>query len=193
MWWVVVYVQVMGAWTADGVRKWKESCDWKDTKVLAVPIALTLIVKINCSAILALLCYGWWFQYVVGCGVCLSHGGLEGWWRQVEDKSCDWSDTKVLAVPITLTLIVKLNCSAILALLSCCWWFQYVVGCGLWMSHGGLEGWWRQVEDKNCDWSVEWYEGFGSSNCIDFDSQDELQCNYGPTLLWLMISIRGGL
>jgi hypothetical protein len=45
-----------------------------------------------------------------------------------------------LAVPIALTLIVKMNCSAILALLSCGWWCQYVVGCGLWTSHFWLEG-----------------------------------------------------
>jgi hypothetical protein len=57
-WWVVVYGRVTGDKKADGVRKWKKSCDWSDTKVLAVPIALTLIVKMNCSAILALLCCG---------------------------------------------------------------------------------------------------------------------------------------
>jgi hypothetical protein len=56
--WVVVYVQIKGAWKADGVRKWKEFCDWSDTKVLAVPIALTLIVKMNCSAILAQISCG---------------------------------------------------------------------------------------------------------------------------------------
>jgi hypothetical protein len=50
--------RVTGSWKADGDRKWKESCDWSDTKVLAVPITLTLIVKMNCSAILALLCCG---------------------------------------------------------------------------------------------------------------------------------------
>jgi hypothetical protein len=53
MWWVVAYGQVTGNWKADGDRK-RKSCDWSDTKVLAVPIALTLIVKMNCSAILAL-------------------------------------------------------------------------------------------------------------------------------------------
>jgi hypothetical protein len=54
-WWVVVYGGVMaGDWKADGDRKCKY-CDWNDTKVLAVPIALTLKVKMNCSAILALL------------------------------------------------------------------------------------------------------------------------------------------
>jgi hypothetical protein len=57
-WWVVVYGGVTGDWKADGVRKWKKSCNWSDTKVLAVPIALTLIVKMNCSAILSLLSCG---------------------------------------------------------------------------------------------------------------------------------------
>jgi hypothetical protein len=47
-WWVVVYGR------ADEDRKWKY-CDWSDTKVLTAPIALTSIVKMNCSAILALL------------------------------------------------------------------------------------------------------------------------------------------
>jgi hypothetical protein len=42
---------------ADGDRNWKY-CDWSDTKVLVVPIALTLKVKMNCSAILALLSCG---------------------------------------------------------------------------------------------------------------------------------------
>jgi hypothetical protein len=58
-----VWLIVDGVWTshvglegADGDRKWK-SCDLSDTKVLAVPIALTLKVKMNCSAILALLSY----------------------------------------------------------------------------------------------------------------------------------------
>jgi hypothetical protein len=37
----------------------------------------------------------------------------------MKDKSCNWSDTKVLAVPIALTLNEdKMNCSANLALLS---------------------------------------------------------------------------
>jgi hypothetical protein len=58
MWWVVVYGGVTEAWKADGVRKWKKSCDWSDTKVLAVPIALTLIVKMNRSAIMDLLSCG---------------------------------------------------------------------------------------------------------------------------------------
>jgi hypothetical protein len=40
-------------------------------------------------------------------------------WIQEVEKSCDCNDTKVLVVPIALTLIVKMNCSAILALLSC--------------------------------------------------------------------------
>jgi hypothetical protein len=47
----------MGDWKADGDRKWKY-CDWNDVMVLAVPIALTLKVKMNCSAILALLSCG---------------------------------------------------------------------------------------------------------------------------------------
>ncbi len=58
VWWVVVHGRVTGDWKADGDRKRKKSCDWSDTKVLAVPIALTLIVKMNCSAILALLSCG---------------------------------------------------------------------------------------------------------------------------------------
>jgi hypothetical protein len=57
-WWVVVYVRVTGDWKAEGDRKRKKSCDWSDMKVLAVPIALTLIVKMNCSANLALLSFG---------------------------------------------------------------------------------------------------------------------------------------
>jgi hypothetical protein len=57
-WWVVVYVRVTGDWTTDGDRNMKKSCDWSDTKVLAVPIVLTLIVKMNCSGILALLSCG---------------------------------------------------------------------------------------------------------------------------------------
>jgi hypothetical protein len=52
-----VYGEVKWDWKADGDRKWK-SCDWRDTQVLAVPIALTLIVKMNCSGILALLSCG---------------------------------------------------------------------------------------------------------------------------------------
>jgi hypothetical protein len=48
-----------GLWCkADGDRKMKKSCDWSDTKELTVPIALTLIVKMNCSGILALLSCG---------------------------------------------------------------------------------------------------------------------------------------
>jgi hypothetical protein len=58
MWWVVAYGRVTADWKADLGRKWKKSCDWSDTKVLAVPIALTLIFKMNCSAILALLSCG---------------------------------------------------------------------------------------------------------------------------------------
>jgi hypothetical protein len=52
-WWVVAYVPVTGDWKANGDRKWNKSCDSSDTKVLAVPIALTLIVKMNCKGILA--------------------------------------------------------------------------------------------------------------------------------------------
>jgi hypothetical protein len=53
-----VYGRVTGDWNkADGDRKWK-SCDWSDTQVLEVPIALTLIVKMNCSAISVLLSCG---------------------------------------------------------------------------------------------------------------------------------------
>jgi hypothetical protein len=57
VWWVVVHGQVTGDWKVDGDRK-RNSCDWSDTKVLAVQIALTLKVKMNCSAILALLSCG---------------------------------------------------------------------------------------------------------------------------------------
>jgi hypothetical protein len=57
-WWVVAYVPVTGDWKADGERKWNKSCDWSDTKVLAVPIALTSIVNMKCSAISALLSCG---------------------------------------------------------------------------------------------------------------------------------------
>jgi hypothetical protein len=56
-WWVVVYGRVTADWKAGGDRKWKY-CDWSDTKVLAVLIALTLIDNMNCRAILALLCCG---------------------------------------------------------------------------------------------------------------------------------------
>jgi hypothetical protein len=56
-WWVVVYGRVKWDWKADGDRKWKY-CDWSDTKVLTAPIALTLIDKMKCSAILALLTCG---------------------------------------------------------------------------------------------------------------------------------------
>jgi hypothetical protein len=58
VWWVVVYVPVTGDWKTDGDRKMKKSCDWSDMKELTVPIALTLIVKMNCSGILALLSCG---------------------------------------------------------------------------------------------------------------------------------------
>jgi hypothetical protein len=55
VWWVVVYGGVTAEdWKANGDRKWKY-CDWSDTKVLAVPNALTLIVNMNCSGISALL------------------------------------------------------------------------------------------------------------------------------------------
>jgi hypothetical protein len=56
-WWVVVYGRVTGDWKADGDRKWKY-CYWSDTKVLTAPIALTLKVKMICTAILALLSCG---------------------------------------------------------------------------------------------------------------------------------------
>jgi hypothetical protein len=36
-------------------------------------------------------------------------------------------------------------------------------------------------------------EKFEMSYCIDFESQDELQCNFGPTYLRLMISMCSGL
>jgi hypothetical protein len=42
-------------WNADGHTE-REYCDWSDTNDLAVPIALTLKVKMNCIAILALRC-----------------------------------------------------------------------------------------------------------------------------------------
>jgi hypothetical protein len=105
----VAYGQVTGAWKADGDRKRKEFCDWSDTKVLAVPIALTLIVKMNCSAILAL------YLAVVddfNTRWVVAYGRVTGAWKADGDrkrKYCDWSDTKVLAVPIALTLIVKIN------------------------------------------------------------------------------------
>jgi hypothetical protein len=39
----------------------------------------------------------------------------------------------------------------------------------------------------------EQYYSFGSSYCIDFESQDEMHCNFGPALLYLMTSMHGGL
>jgi hypothetical protein len=40
---------------------------------------------------------------------------------------------------------------------------------------------------------LEQYKGFGGSDCIDFESQDELHCNFGPALLYLMTLMLGGL
>jgi hypothetical protein len=57
VWWIVVYGRVTGDWKADGDRKYKY-CDWSDVKVLAVPIALTLKVKMILSGILTLLSCG---------------------------------------------------------------------------------------------------------------------------------------
>jgi hypothetical protein len=109
----------MRGWNTDGDRKWN-SCDWSDTKVLAVPIALTLIVKmITTVQFLPYLAVAddfntWWV---------VVYGRVTGDWNKADGdrkwKYCDWSDTKVLTAPIALTLIVKLKCSAILALLSC--------------------------------------------------------------------------
>jgi hypothetical protein len=64
----------------------------------------------------------WWI--LVGCRVWTSHVGLElelvrRWTRTKTNNYCDWSSTKVLAVLIALTLKVKMNCIAILALLCC--------------------------------------------------------------------------
>jgi hypothetical protein len=39
----------------------------------------------------------------------------------------------------------------------------------------------------------EQYHSFGSSYCIDFKSQDEMHCNFGPAVLYWMTSMRGGL
>jgi hypothetical protein len=52
-----VYGEVKWDWKADGDRKWKY-CDWSDTKVLTAPITFTLIDKMKCSAISALLTCG---------------------------------------------------------------------------------------------------------------------------------------
>jgi hypothetical protein len=58
--WVVVYGRVTWDWdwnwNADGHTKTSYYCYWRNTEVLAVPIALTSKVKMNCIAILALLC-----------------------------------------------------------------------------------------------------------------------------------------
>jgi hypothetical protein len=78
----------MGAWKADGDRK-RKYCDWSDTNVLAVPIALTLIVKMNCSAILALLL--WWMISIHGGLWCMYESRGPGRLIDTEgdDKSCD--------------------------------------------------------------------------------------------------------
>jgi hypothetical protein len=50
------------------------------------------------------------------------YGQVTGDWKADRDrkwKYCDWSDTQVLTAPIALILKYKMNCSAILALLSC--------------------------------------------------------------------------
>jgi hypothetical protein len=118
----------------------------------------------NCGVILALLTGSRWFQCVVGYGRLRRRTGglmrattkrlairailkfrrfLLHWlrksrWTGVQFKS----NTSVLTVPIALTSKVKMNWSAILALLTGGWWFQCVVGCG--RLRLGLEGWWRQ-------------------------------------------------
>jgi hypothetical protein len=122
MWWVVVYGRVTGDWKADGDRKWK-SCDWSDTKVLTAPIALTLKDKMKCGAILCNFVQFWPCLAVLMISIRVVVYGQVRWDRKADGdrkwKSCDWSDTKVLTAPIALTLIVKMNCSAISALLSC--------------------------------------------------------------------------
>jgi hypothetical protein len=50
---------------------------------------------------------------------------------------------------------------------------------GGWMSHVGLQRWWRQQEKVL---QLEKYLSFDSSYCIDFESQDELRCNFWPYL-----------
>jgi hypothetical protein len=37
-----------------------------------------------------------------------------------------------------------------------------------------------ETQEEEVLW-LGWYEGFDFSNCIDFDSQDEVQYNFGPT------------
>jgi hypothetical protein len=109
------------------------------------------------------------------------------------------SDTIVLAVLVALTLKVKMNCIAILALLCCTWWLRCVVDCG------GLS---RMDESSGT--------GTGTGTPMDtqrgittviraiqrfwrfqlhwlWNSQDELHCNFDPALLYLMTSMRGGL
>jgi hypothetical protein len=103
----------MRGWNTDGDRKWN-SCDWSDTKVLAVPIALTLIVKmITTVQFLPYLAvvddFNVWWAVV--------YGRVKWDWKADGDrkwKSCDWSDTKVLTASIALTLKDKMKCSAIL-------------------------------------------------------------------------------
>jgi hypothetical protein len=59
--WVVAYGRVTWDWNwnTGGHTKTNKYCDWSSTKVLAVPIALTLKVNITCIAILALLSLPW--------------------------------------------------------------------------------------------------------------------------------------
>jgi hypothetical protein len=141
MWWDVVYGQsnlrVEGWWAHTDTQK-------SDTIVLAVPIALTLKVKMNCIAILALLCCTWWLR-CGGLWWVVAYGRVTWDWdwnwnangHTKTNKHCDWSNTKVLAVPIALTMKAKMNCSADLALLCCTWWLRCVV------DYGGL---WRTSE-----------------------------------------------
>jgi hypothetical protein len=59
---------------------------------------------------------------------------------------------------------------------------------------------WKADRDRkrnSCKWSYTVVLSFDSSNCIDFDSQDELQCHFGRTwlrfddliLLWVVVRI----
>jgi hypothetical protein len=65
MWWDVVYgrshVRVQRCWTHVDTQK-------SNTILLAVPIALTSRVKMNCIAIFALLCCTWWLLCMMYCG-----------------------------------------------------------------------------------------------------------------------------
>ena len=38
---------------------------------------------------------------------------------------------------------------------------------------------------------MEQYKGFGGSDCIDFERQDEMHCQFGPALLYSMTSVHG--